>query len=219
LNRLEAGRLLLRCLKATAGGSGPAVSIPVGKTVEAILRPVATRIERLNADDIVLLTEWRNRYVKSFLTEFSATEAQTSRWLSETVNRNESKILFMVDDATGRTFAYMGLDFINWENGSGEADAIVRGGEARRGLMTLALQTMLGWAQGQLGLTHLGVRVRSDNSARHFYECMGFREVNRVPLRMVREENVIRWVEDELMQASTVSLVHMVFLGSQHSDW
>jgi RimJ/RimL family protein N-acetyltransferase len=195
------------------------VSIPVGKTVEAILRPVATRIELLNADDIILLTEWRNRYVKSFLTEFNATEAQTSRWLSETVNRNDGKILFMVDDATGRTFAYMGLDFINWENRSGEADAIVRGGEARRGLMTLALQTMLGWAQGQLGLTHLGVRVRSDNSALHFYERMGFREVNRVPLRMVREENMIRWVEDELMQASTVSLVHMVFLRGQHSDW
>lgn len=207
---LHLGRTLLSTLKATSG-TEQFLCLPVGLPIQAILRPIATRPEVLNPDDLRCLTEWRNCFVQSFLTEFPATESRTAKWLTEIVEPNDNKILFMVDDLNGRTFGYMGLDFINWETGYGEADAIVRGEEAPPGTMKIALQTLLSWALGQLGLRSLGVRVRSDNTALEFYRKVGFSEERRVPLRRVDELDMIRWVEDNSLNPADLSLVYMLY--------
>lgn len=207
---LSDGKILLDALKRTAGTPEAGVRIPVGSPVQAMLRPVATRADRLNEADVRLLTEWRNRFVPSFLTDFVATEERTARWLTDFVGPNENKILFMVD-VDGRTVGNIGLDFIDWETGYGEADNIVKGGESRRGLMKLALQTTLNWAFNQLGLSSLGVRVRSDNTALEFYRKVGFKEVKRVPLRRIVEPDMVRWVEDAAAASSPASLVYMVY--------
>lgn len=210
INR-QLGRDLLVALKATAGTPGPAVVIPVGSPPKAFLRPVATKKKLLNAEDVRVLTEWRNRFVQAFLTEFQATEIRTAQWLTEVVGPKEDKILFMVDDLNGRTFGYMGLDYIDWGKGFGEADAVVRGAEAPPGIMKRALQTLLAWARGQLGLHELAVRVRSDNTALEFYRKVGYREVRRIPLRRVEESGTVRWVEDKTLETAKVCLVYMLW--------
>jgi RimJ/RimL family protein N-acetyltransferase len=164
----------------------------------------------LVADDVRVLTEWRNQSVQSFLTEFHATENRTARWLTDTVGPDDTRILFMIDDARGRTFGYMGLAFIDWPHGSAESDAVVRGATAAPGTMTRALRTMLQWAQVQLGLRTFGVRVRSDNTALAFYRKFGFCEVRRVPLRKVECADVVRWVEDPSLPPVEPKLVHML---------
>ena len=123
----RAGRRLLMSLKAAAGLPGPQAQIPVGSPPIALLRPVPTREALLNPEDVRLLTAWRNRYVTAFLTEFTATEDRTAKWLTDVVGPAEGKILFMLDEPDGSTFGYMGLDFIDWDKRTGEADAIVRG--------------------------------------------------------------------------------------------
>jgi RimJ/RimL family protein N-acetyltransferase len=203
-------RELVTALKASTGPHGPLLGLPVGRPIEAFLRPVATRKEYLNDDDVRALSEWRNRFVSSFLTEFEALEEQTARWLTDVIGPDDTRILFMVDDANGQTIGYMGLAFIDWENSLGEADAIVRGRAATAGLMKRALLTLLNWAHGQVGLNHLGVRVRSDNPAVEFYRKLGFEEVRRVPLRRIEQPNMIQWVEDESLEQGDVSLVHML---------
>lgn len=207
----QIGRLFLAALKATAGMPGPSVMIPVGSPPIAFLRPVATKRELLNATDVRVLTDWRNRFVHAFLTEFVATESRTAEWIVEVVGPNEGKILFMVDDQNGHTSGYMGLDYIDWDQAYGEADAVVRGADAAPGTMKCALETLLAWAQGQLGLSKLGVRVRSDNTALNFYREVGFQEIFRVPLRSVEEPGMIRWVEDPSVKATETYLVHMVW--------
>jgi RimJ/RimL family protein N-acetyltransferase len=203
------GREILVAVKESAGARGSALSLQVGQPIEAVLRPVATRIEGLSAEDVRVLTEWRNRHVRAFLTEFEADESRTRRWLTETVGPDDSRILFMVDAADGRTIGYLGLAFIDWEHGSAEADAVVRGVETLPGVMTKALRTLLGWARGQLGLASLGVRVRSDNPALAFYCAFGFREVRRVPLRGVCKVDMLRWTEDPSLPSGEPTLVHM----------
>ena len=204
------GLKLLRALKDTAGINGPNLCVPVGTPTQVLLRPVATRQEFLNMEDVRRLTDWRNRFVHSFLTEFQATESQTAKWLTEEIGPSDSRILFMLDDLSRCTFGYMGLAFIDWDKASGEADAIVRGMEAARGMMTLALRSMLDWARGQLGLCSLGVRVRSDNTALEFYRKFGFHELKRVPLCRVVEKDKICWVEDGSLKSSEFSLVYML---------
>jgi GNAT superfamily N-acetyltransferase len=212
----QLGRELLIAIKSVAGSPGPQLVIPVATPPIAFLRPVATRKEFLNPNDIHVLTIWRNRFVKAFLTEFQATEARTAKWLVEVVGPSDKKILFMVDDIYGRTFGYMGLDYIDWERGYGEADAVVRGGDATRGTMKVTLQVLLKWARGHLGLCEIGVRVKLSNMiALEFYKKVGFQEFKRVPLRKVVESDMIRWVEDPSIEKADDYLVYMLW---KHKD-
>lgn len=210
---LSAGRDLLCSLKVAAGNPGPQVSLTVGKPPKAILRVVATGPDRLNGDDIRCLTEWRNRFVTAFLTEFVATDAQTRRWLMDVIGPDDTKILFMADTPDGRTFGYLGLAFIDWKRGCGEADAVVRGGPAEPGTMSAALKTLLAWARLGLGLTEVGVRVRSDNPALNFYRKLGFGERYRTPLRRTESPDKTVWIEDSRLGAASPALVHLHWLA------
>ena len=196
------GRELLRASKMGT------MRLPVGEPIRAWLRPAGS-----DAADAARLTEWRNRFVTAFLTEFEATEERTLHWLMETVAPDETRILFMLDLPDGETVGYLGLAFIDWEAGRGEADAVVRGAEAPGRLMTVALRPALDWASGPLGLKELGVRVRSDNSALAFYEKVGFREIKRVPMQRVESPGMVAWVEDPTMAEAKLSLVHMAWTG------
>jgi RimJ/RimL family protein N-acetyltransferase len=205
------GRTLLTLLKHT----NPTLCLPVGTPPVALLRPLPARRERIRAADVAALTEWRNRFARSFLTEFPATEMRTLAWLSGPVAEDEGKILFMADALDGRTFGYLGLAAIDWERGSGEADAIVRGGSAPPGTMAAVLKALLQWAQEGLGLRDLWVRVLADNPALHFYTRLGFVERRRVPLR--REELAPgegAWVEDAALSAPERYLVHLEWAPS-----
>jgi RimJ/RimL family protein N-acetyltransferase len=200
---------VLRAFKSLAGHPGPPACLLVGRPPKALLRPVATHAGRLDPDDVRSLTEWRNRFVSSFLTEFVATEAQTGRWLTDVVGPDNTKMLFMADSPGGCTFGYLGLAFIDWNRGCGEADAIVRGGAAEPGVMSEALKTLLAWARFGLGLSELGVRVRSDNPAIAFYRKLGFEECFRCPLRRTESSDKITWVEDPALDGAGPSLVHL----------
>lgn len=191
-----------------AAGSPAALVLPVGRPVEALLRPIATHGDRISLDDARLLSEWRNRFVKSFLTEFVSHEARTANWLRTAVADDPGKILFMVDTLDGRSVGHVGLGFIDWAGGYVEADAIVRGGEARPGLMTLALHALLHWAHS-LGLEQAWVRVRSDNPAVAFYRKAGFAEVKRVPLAATIADGQITWTEDPAAGPAAPALVYM----------
>jgi hypothetical protein len=161
-------------------------------------------------EDVRRLTAWRNRFARSFLTEFEATGERTAQWLIKSVGTNPNKILFMIDDLNGSAFGYMGLDFIDWDRGYGEADAIVRGGDAPPGTMTMALHVVVNFARDQLGLSDLSVRVRSDNSALDFYRKAGSREVRRVPLRRVAKLSEVHWIEDPTGVLKEPHLVYMI---------
>jgi RimJ/RimL family protein N-acetyltransferase len=202
---------LLTCIKATASANQRGFVLLVGSPVVAYLRPIPTAKGCLDIVDLELLSEWRNRHVKSFLTEFFSHPSRTAQWLNEVVHSNDGKILFMLENLEGERLGHIGLAFIDWETGYGEADAIVSGGNSPPGLMKLALQTTLKWAKEQLGLKVLGVRVRSDNSALEFYKKVGFHEVKRVPLVAKESENFVTWFEDINLGSVEPSLVYMIY--------
>jgi RimJ/RimL family protein N-acetyltransferase len=201
------GQSILRYFKETAGKPGATLCLSVGQPPIALLRPVATDPRFVNRADVEALTNWRNKYGGVFLTEFNATAEQTTHWLTKMVGPDDTRILFMIDDLTGRTFGYMGIAFIDWAKNYVEADAIVRGDSAPAGAMTACLKALLGWAKNGLGLENIRVRVRSDNPAVDFYRKLGFREEKRVSLRKTTQAEKIVWLEDN--GPSSVQLVHM----------
>lgn len=155
------------------------------------------------------MTAWRNKHVKSFLTEFTATNIQTQNWLETAVHNNPGKMLWMVETLDGNKVGHVGLGFINWETGYGEADAIVSGGESPPGLMKESLITLLSWSKETLGLRDIAVRVRSDNAALTFYRKVGFTELKRVPIVARNSASGTDWHEDPLAVESSVHLVYM----------
>jgi len=201
------GQSIFRYFKESAGKPGATVCLSVGQPPLALLRPVATDPRFVNKRDVEALTNWRNKYVGVFLTEFNATPEQTAQWLTKMVGPDETRILFMIDDLSGRTFGYMGIAFIDWAKQYVEADAIVRGESAPPGAMTACLKALLGWAKNSHGLPNIHVRVRSDNPAVEFYRKLGFREEKRVSLRKTSQPGKIVWVEES--GPSPVQLVHM----------
>lgn len=210
---LEQGFNILSLIKSSTRAGKVNICLPVGKPIKAFLRPISTNENFLDMRDIKLLSEWRNRYVKSFLTEFHAYEERTARWLVDSVGNNSSKILFMVDTLDRNPVGQVGLGFIDWQAGYGEADAIVSGGDSPPGLMKMALKVMLEWAKDQLGLKTLGVRVRSDNTALDFYKKVGFVERKRILLNVRLEPGFICWYEDTSLDKAEASLVYMIYEG------
>lgn len=199
--------------KEAASTAEPPLCLPVGRPVIGLLRPAVTFAGAARAEDIRLLTLWRNRFATAFLTEFVATEQRTARWLAETIAPADDRILFMVDDSHGRTVGHMALAFIDWETGHAEVDAVVRGVESPAGLMTPALDAMWGWGRRSLGLTRLFVRVRSDNPSLVYFQKRGFRELKRVPLRCDPSGQEAAWVEDPSLAPGGPALVHL-----EHGD-
>lgn len=195
-----------------SAGSEIELVIPVGKPVEALLRPIATDPAKIRSEDVRLLSEWRNRFVKSFLTEFHAHDERTKSWLTHTVANDQEKLLFMIDSLNGVPIGHLGIGFINWETGYIEADAIVRGGVARKGLMKEALRLLLCWAETSLGLHDAWVRVRSDNPAILFYEKVGFVEKKRVPLTKANNGDTLIWSEDFNAGEDAPALVYMKYV-------
>jgi RimJ/RimL family protein N-acetyltransferase len=204
-----AGQQLLAAIKQTAKAGQPGLVLPVGQPLAAVIRPIATVPGHTDAQDVQLLTEWRNRHVKSFLTEFVSTPERTAAWLTGAVHANAGKMLFMVETLDGERVGHVGLGFIDWQRGYGEADAIVSGGASPPGLMKASLLALMRWAHEALGLQTLAVRVRSDNSAVDFYRKVGFQEYQRVPIVASEVPGGIDWAEDPQAADAPASLVYM----------
>lgn len=184
------GQPLLDHIKTTAGDP---YKIPVPNFPGVFLRVIST--SHPEAADVDRLSVWRNQNVRSFLTEFDATPARTLRWLTSSVAQDSSRILFMIDEEGQPPLGYIGLAFIDWKQSFAEADSVVRGREGRSGVMSGALQTLIGWGRESLGLSAFGVRVLAENPANSFYSRFGFRERTRIGLRCERSPGLVAWKE------------------------
>lgn len=158
------------------------------------LRPLQGSAPGLSARDVELLTEWRNRYRRFFLTDFTATVEQTRAWLLKS-GSDPSRILFMIEPEGRSPFGHAGLCNLRPAKAYAELDNVVRGADGPRGGMTAAVTTLCEWAASSLGVTALWVRVMSDNPAVSFYEKLGFRRAYDVALELQCDGSKAVWME------------------------
>jgi RimJ/RimL family protein N-acetyltransferase len=171
-----------------------AVVAPGGERIT--MRPLTGDAAAVSARDVALLTAWRNRNREYFLTDFTATEAGTRRWIVDVTGPDLSRILFMLDDADGTPFGHVGLCAIAPSAAYAELDNIVRGEGGPKGAMLVATQALGDWAREALGVRRMAVRVMADNPAVTFYERLGYRFVEDRPLTRVQEaDDFVRWIE------------------------
>lgn len=203
----DAGRRLVAAVKDATRAGNACLSLVAERGIT--LRPIGTSPGAASNEEVRLLTEWRNRHVTVFLTEFEATQERTAAWLVSTVGRDPGRIVFTLRGPSGTVFGLCGLAFADWVAGTVELDGVVRGTTAAPGGMSVAVPALLDWAVGQLGLTTPLVRIVSDNShALAFYRRLGFVETHRVPLRRVEEPGMVSWVPDPSGSADARQIVH-----------
>lgn len=146
---------------------------------------------------IKLLTEWRNKNVQVYPTQFTATEESTSSWLENKLLAVEDRILFFVQNRTGDVIGHIGFNGCHNNEKYFEIDNVVRGVEAKDpGLFGKALQSLIEWARKLLNVDGFFLRVMDDNKhAIQFYEKNGFYESKKIPLVSTKSNNVISYKE------------------------
>lgn len=137
---------------------------------------------------INLLTDWRNKNVNIYPSRFNATPERTLKWMRDRLLSADDRMLFLVHDRLGHLIGHLGLancfSELSMNKSVAEIDNVVRGDANKQpGLMSVALKTLVEWAQEKLLADKVFLRVMADNDhAIQFYRKNGFSESGRIPL-------------------------------------
>jgi RimJ/RimL family protein N-acetyltransferase len=161
----------------------------------AVMKPITVRAID-NAELIRLLAKWRQENEIWFPAQFKVTEEGTKKWLKEQVIEANDRFLFLLETPDGIPFGHVGLYRFNFEEGACEIDNILRGAGNIPGVMTAAVNVLDDWAFSVLGVRKLYLKVFSDNQrAIALYNRCGYKEIKKIPLKKVAENDMIKWIE------------------------
>jgi RimJ/RimL family protein N-acetyltransferase len=157
-------RDIIAGMKADSRAAAEASAIAIRNQQGAVLGklvPVGAWILE-DRETVELMSSWRARAMRMFLTQFESTYERTLGYLKNRSVANEGCLFFMLHDDTGRLVGHMGLAGV--DGVSAELDNFMRGvegGDPR--LVYYAELALLDWCFKRLGLTHSVVQVLSYN--------------------------------------------------------
>lgn len=160
------------------------------------LHPITADFKSTITDCVELLDRWREENPTLSAARFPITHERTEKWITETIIRNDRRIVFMIQALDGRYIGHMGLKEICIEQSSALIDMVVRGvKEIMPGLMGYAMEALVRWGKQELGLEHISVMVLWDNpKGIRFYSRCGFKEEETIPLKKIETENEVNWI-------------------------
>jgi len=162
----------------------------------ANLKPITVK-QIGDQETIKALATWRKKHAVWFPAQFEVTLEGTGKWLENQVIGTKDRLLFMIYDLDDTPAGHMGFFRFTPVERACEIDNIVRGRtDILPGTMTSALNTMLKWGFGTLGLDALYLRVFSENKrAVALYKRCGFEPVKLIPLLKEETPSMVKWVE------------------------
>jgi RimJ/RimL family protein N-acetyltransferase len=124
------------------------------------------------------LTAWRQRYMKYFLTQFSANDDRTRAWLRSVVIPSYDRILFIIVASTNEVIGNFGV--CNLTNSEGELDNLIRGEKGgHRKLVYFSELALLSWMFGRLNYEKAYLHVFSNNLPTiNLHSSIGFKVQN-----------------------------------------
>jgi hypothetical protein len=165
------------------------LNIPIIDPSQQLIGKLAL-IDNSTVSDIALIemmTRWRNRFMRHFMTQFVATEKRTSDWLKRKVLVAADRLLFVIYDATDRPVGHAGICNLNVE--SAELDNFIRGESGGAPNLLLAAElSMLKWIFCHLKISMALLHVFSNNwipIAMH--QRIGFEITNRFALNKITD--------------------------------
>ena len=157
-------------------------------------------IDRNMIDDqriIAVMTKWRNSFMTSFLTRFSATECRTRAWLEQLVLPSRDRLLFVIFLPNNDPAGQIGL--CNITENSAELDNVTRGERgADKDLTYNAAIALLKWTFEKRPFKEITLGVLSNNvRALNLYRRLGFVEIKRHTLTRVIDGDTTRFALDQ----------------------
>lgn len=155
--------------------------IPIGE--DGFLLPVC-EAHILDDELVNRLTEWRNKNVSVYPTQFIANVESTKSWLVEKLLNVPDRILFLVVDNSGNSIGHLGFNGCINEEMLFEIDNVVRGVQSKnKGIFSKALIALIDWARKTINVEGFFLRVMDDNPAAiNFYIGNSFVEEKKIPL-------------------------------------
>ena len=168
----------------------PVVPIRLKRQVVAHLRAV-TALSIRNPDEIRLFAKWRKQSQAFFPTQFRVTRAGTAKWAREQLLEKKDRVLFMIEDVSGRPLGHVGLNRFDFTHKSCEIDNIIRGEAGIPGLMTEAIAALCAWGGKELGVkTYYLQCLATNKKAIALYKRCGFKKVEDLDGGMIRMKKV-----------------------------
>ena len=136
------------------------------------------------ADDSSLVSamgKWRDAHQYAYPSRFAVTDTGTAKWLKSAVIDNENRLLFLMQDPSGKYLGHIG--FLKLDETRCEIDNVLRGESEVPGIVNSALRELERFASEELGLESLELRVLASNShAVDFYLRNDYHEIKRIGL-------------------------------------
>ena len=159
-------------------------------------------ISRFLADDEALirdLTSWRHAAAFAYPTRFPVTIDGTRSWLKDKLLAVEDRILFLVLDRHGYRVGHLGFANCVNDRCAMEIDNVVRGVSGTApAIMSEAMRAIVAWAHKNFWPEEIFLRVLSDNPrAIAFYERLGYRQTESLPLRRHQQGEVVSFKTPE----------------------
>lgn len=185
-------------------------AIPIGKS--GFLVPVCNAHEG-DSDVLQKLTDWRNKNVHVYPTQFVATIQSTKAWLKDRLLAVPDRILFLVVDNQGKVVGHIGFNGCCNNEFLFEVDNVVRGDSvAEKGLFSKGVIALMEWARKTLNVGGFFLRVMDDNPhAIVFYKRNGFIEDRRIALVKEEENSLITYREASEGEQPVKAYVRMVW--------
>lgn len=141
------------------------------------------------------LSDWREKNMFAFPTQFKVTIEGTKKWVREQLLDIDGRILFLVTRADGKIIGHLGYNHCINENAEFEIDNVIRGiKDESPGIMSEGMRALLTWAQNQFNPRLFYLKVFDDNQhAIRFYKQLGFAESERIPLQKKIEGETISY--------------------------
>lgn len=160
------------------------------------LKPL-TYLTASSSEQVKLLASWREKIQSWFPSQFKVTEEGTKRWVENGIINLKDRVLYWVLDFEKKPIGHVGLFRFNHTERYCELDNIVRGVDnASPGIIRLACEALVDLCKNKLDQNDIYLRVFSDNEkALRLYNKMGFKEIQRSPLRKIVEGDTVKWLD------------------------
>lgn len=176
----------LRSIEFSVSGSDkPCYLVPMGAYFED------------NSEVIASMGRWRDSHQYAYPSRFEITDTGTAKWLKSAVIDNDHRLLFLIQDPSGKYLGHLGLLKVGEDRC--EIDNVLRGESEIPGIVSRALEVVEKFAYEELGMESLELKVLESNvHAIDFYLNNGYETIDRIGLT-----NSATGTETNLVQSET----------------
>lgn len=166
------------------------------------LKPITKSIV-LNDFIIKKLTKWRNNSMQFFMTQFNATFERTKNWLNKTVLSDNTRVLFIIYDSSGKAIGNYGFARLN--EYSAEIDNLIRGEtEGHPQLIYYTEVALIKWIFSNLRIEKITGNIFTDNIIPLLiHKEVGFIIREKYPLYKKVINNEIKWIKGKTGESSS----------------